>query len=61
MYMLKKEVEREFKDMHPNYKTWDIHKRRLAWDIFTDGLYKDNRIKFASYNNWIRPSFIESK
>lgn len=58
--MIKKEVESLFKECHPDIKSWDKGRKRLAWDLFTDALCKDGEITDNQYFKWVRPNFIEN-
>jgi hypothetical protein len=49
MMYKKKDVEMLFKEMHPDFKSYDKHKARLCWDVLVDSLCKDHHIRLHSY------------
>lgn len=59
MMYKKKDVEMLFKEMHPDFKSYDKHKARLCWDVLVDSLCKDHHIRLHSYQTWVRPNFIK--
>jgi hypothetical protein len=55
MKTTKKQVEKQFKELYPEYKEWDHVKQTLVWNTYTDDLNRDGEITDSQRNNWLYP------
>ena len=53
------EFNRHFKAVYPNYKEWDLTKRRTIWNELLDDMHRSGKVSDRCLD-WSHPKFLKA-